>query len=378
VTRVGVNLAWLVPGVVGGSEEATLGALRAVGDGGHDVDLVVFGTGALAAAHPDLAERFEYHHVDTGGGPGGGKVRRVATETFGLPRSVRAARVDVVHHAGGVVPFGRWGTTTVAIHDTQPLDLPGNFHPVKRGYLRAMIPLAVRRAALVTAPSEFVRRRLVDRVGADPDRVRVVPWSVPPYSPVADAAVAEVRERRALHRPFVLYPAIAYPHKDHATLLDAIAGTDADLVLTGAPGPCDADIARRAAAPDLAGRVHVLGRVAAGELRTLFAAAAVVAVPSRYEGFGLPALEALAAGRPTVVADAGSLPEVVGDAAIVVPPGDVEAWAAALTTALDDDTVRARLVEAGPLAAASWDPPRTAAALVAVWTDATSRSPGHP
>jgi len=138
-------------------------------------------------------------------------------------------------------------------------------------------------------------------------------------------------------------------------------------VLTGAAGPLDAEVAERAAAPDLAGRVHVLGRVPAGDLAALLAEADAVAVPSRYEGFGLPALEALAAGRPTVVADAGSLPEVVDGAALVVDPDDVAGWSAALRIAVDDPTERARLVDAGLAVAASGTPERTATALIDVW-----------
>ncbi|HOT79955.1 MAG TPA: glycosyltransferase family 1 protein [Microthrixaceae bacterium] len=371
--RVGVNLAWLVPGVVGGSEEATTRALGAVGDlaVAAGIEVVVFGLPSLTDAHPALVERFEFHPV---GAAGGSKVRRVAAETVDLPRLVARAGVDMVHHAGGVIPLTARGRVTLAVHDTQPLDLPDNFSAVKRRYLGAMVPSSVRRADLITVPSRFVLGRLVDGLGADPDRIAVVPWSVPRVVAPAAGAGAEVRRRHGLgDRRFVLYPAIAYLHKNHAVLLDAVAamgrdgGAPVDLVLTGAAGPLDAEVAERAAAPDLAGRVHVLGRVPAGDLAVLLAEADAVAVPSRYEGFGLPALEALAAGRPTVVADAGSLPEVVDGAALVVDPDDVEGWAAALRIAVDDPAERARLVDAGLAVAASGTPERTATALIDVW-----------
>lgn len=371
--RVGVNLAWLVPGVVGGSEEATTRALAAVGDVADDagIEVVLFGLPCLADAHPTLVDRFEFQSVDVAGS---NKVRRVAAETVDLPRLVAAAGLDMVHHAGGVVPWRSAGRVTVAIHDTQPLDLPANFSFAKRRYLGVMIPRSVRRADVVTVPSQFVRSRLVERLAVDPGRIAIVPWSAPPASPVADGAGAAARVRHRLgDRRYVLYPAIAYRHKNHAVLLEAVAamgrdgGAPVDLVLTGAPGPLDAEIAARAAAADLAGRVHVLGRVPAGDLAALLSEAAAVAVPSRYEGFGLPALEALAAGRPTVVADAGSLPEVVDGGALVVGPDDVEGWAAALRSAVDDDAERARLVAAGLAVAASVTPERTATALIAVW-----------
>lgn len=370
--RVGINLAWLVPGVVGGSEEATLGAVRAL-DGAAaaaGLEIVLFALPALGVAHPDLASRFDVHELPVDGRH---KVRRVLAETSALPRAVAGAGVSLMHHAGGVVPFRAHGPVTLAVHDTQPLDLPGNFSAVKRRYLAAMIPRSVRRATAVTVPSEFVARRLVEDVGAPPDRLTVVPWSVAAPVRVDDATTAAVMDRYALPDRYVLYPAISYPHKNHAVLLDAMARLLADggepvhLVLTGAAGPGDAAVAARAAAPDLAGRVHVLGRVPRSDLTAILQEAAAVAVPSRYEGFGLPALEALAAGRPTVVSSAGSLPEVTAGAALVVDPDDTPGWAAALRTAIDDPAERARLVAAGPVVAASCTPERTATALIDVW-----------
>jgi len=141
-------------------------------------------------------------------------------------------------------------------------------------------------------------------------------------------------------------------------------------VLTGGPGPLDDEIAARSAQADLAGRVHRLGRIPRSALETLLAGAAAVAVPSRYEGFGLPAIEALRSGRPTVVANAGSLPEIVGDGALIVAPNDVAGWAAALEAVLSDADLRARLVVDGPAVAASFTPHRTAAGLIDVWTRA--------
>lgn len=369
--RVGINLAWLVPGVVGGSEEATVGAVRAVGaTASSGVELVLFVLPALAATYPDLSECFEVHTLDHAGS---GKAHRVLAETTELPRLVSGARLSLMHHGGGVVPLRSRGLTTLAVHDTQPLDLPGNFSVVKRRYLAAMIPRSVRFAAAVTVPSHFVESRLIDDVGADPERVAVVPWSVSAAPEISGTVRDAVRARYRLPDRFVLYPAIAYAHKNHAVLLDAMAalsrdgGPRVDLVLTGGPGPLDAEVAEMASSVDLAGRVHVLGRVPAADLAAILAQADVVAVPSRYEGFGLPALEAMAAARPVVVARAGSLPEVTNGAALVVDPDDVAGWAAAIRLAADDHDERTRLVAAGLAVAASCTPQRTATALIDVW-----------
>lgn len=377
--RVGVNLAWLVPGVVGGSEEATVGALLAVEDvaATRGIEVVLFGTEQLVLTHPALGERFEFHRLRLRSGKGA----RVAAETVVLPRLAGRVGVDLMHHAGGVVPLAAPGPVALAIHDTQPLDLPENFSAVKRRYMRLMVPRSVRRATVVTAPSQFVRSRLVDDLGTPSDKVAVVPWSVPAPRPIDPEAALRV-DALVGSTPFVLYPAIAYRHKNHAVLLDAVGRlrrdrVDVQLVLTGAAGPCDAEVALRSAAPDLAGGVRVLGRIPRQDLDALIAAASVVAVPSRYEGFGLPALEALAAGRPTIVSSAGSLPEVVGDGALVVDPDDISGWADALASLLDDDDRAGRLVEAGRHVAASWTPRRTASALVDAWTSGLERSSSH-
>lgn len=367
--RVAVNLVWLVPGVVGGSEEATLAALRAVAEApdAAGTEVVLFGTPRLFDAHPDLVDRFETRTV----GASTDRLRRVLAEATELPAAIGAIGAGLVHHAGGVLPFRSPRPACVAVHDIQPVDLPHNFSFAKRRWLGAMLPRTVRSANAITVPSAFVRDRLVERLGAPAERVSVVPWSVEPVAAVSDTDIVAARRRHGLDRRYVLYPAISYPHKNHAVLVDAVArlaGEPTDLVLTGRPGPLDDEIAARAAAAGLEGRFHQLGRVPGADLRALLAGAAAVAVPSRYEGFGLPALEAMSAGRPVVVADCGSLPEVTAGAAPVVDPDDVDGWVAALTTVLDDPDERARLVAAGSNVAASMTPQRTASALLDAWS----------
>jgi len=238
--RVAVNLAWLVPGVVGGSEEATLAALRAVADApdAAGTEVVLFGTPRLFDAHPDLVERFETHTVGTSTN----RLRRILAETTELPAAIEAVGVGLVHHAGGVLPLRSPRPACVAVHDIQPVDLPHNFSFAKRRWLGAMLPRTVRSAEAVTVPSGFVRDRVVERLGAPADRVSVVPWSVAPAARVSADEVAAARRRHGLDRRYVLYPAISYPHKNHRVLVDAVArlgGEPADLVLTGRPGPLD-------------------------------------------------------------------------------------------------------------------------------------------
>lgn len=378
MTRVLVNLLWLVPGVVGGSEESTTDALRAVADAldGQDasarIDLHLAVLLPFADAHPDLAARFPLHVLDQDGRD---KRRRVLAEQTWLPATTRAIGAEVVHHAGGVLPLRHPARSVLTVHDLQPLDMPANFRMSKRIYIRSMAGRSVRGADVLTAPSDFTRDRLVAVLGASPERIEVVPWWVAPHT-------APVAEPFPLppglgDDPYFLYPAITYPHKQHVVLLEAFAllarsHPEVRLVLTGGAASAEADVQARMRRADLDGRVLRTGRVPSEQLESLFAAATAVAVPSCYEGFGLPVLEAMVRGVPVIAAAAGSLPEVARSADLVAAD-DVDAWAAALGAVLSESPAdRAQRIAAGHARAARFTPERTATGLLRAYRRARS------
>ena len=366
--RVLVNLSWLVPGVVGGSEDSTTGALTAVLDNHPEVEMHLAVLRPFLSAHPDLAERCMCEVLDLSGT---GKVARVLAEQTWLARRTTELSPDLVHHAGGVVPLRHPGRSALTIHDLQPLDLPGNFSAAKRAYLRFMLERSAGAAELVCVPSEFTALRVVDLLEVPRDSIAVVPWTVG-SSPATIATAAPDSGH-----PLFLYPAITYPHKNHLVLLDAFSDLlraipGARLVLPGGVGPSEGEVQARIARSDLAGKVERPGRVERSVLEDLYREATAVVVPSRYEGFGLPALEAMARGVPVLVADAGALPEVVAHGAGVadtpVDPDDVTAWSEAMQAVARLDVDRRRLlVEVGISQAAEFEPSRTADALVAAW-----------
>lgn len=369
--RIGVNLTWLVPGVVGGSEEATTDLLRGLLALTDDtVDLHLFTLPAFAEAHPDLAS------VPASVAPvgGGSRVRRVIADNTWLRTAVAGASLDLVHHAGGVVPPLVRGPATLTIHDVQPLERTDGFSPLKRLYLRALLGRSARGARRVSVPTAAVRAAVVERLGADSDRVDVVPWSVrrPRASTVPERD--QIRRRLGVGERFLLYPAIAYPHKRHALLVDAWIrcrqnDPDLQLVLTGREGPCTGSIRSQAAAAGVDTDVRMLGRIRRTELDALYASATCLVFPSSYEGFGLPVTEALAAGCPVVAADLDAYDEWRG-AIRTVAGDDPSDWADAILDVTGDAVDRSTLVAKGLELVEFSTPERTARLQLATWRHA--------
>ena len=345
VVSVGVNLLWLRTGKVGGSENYAVRLLEAVPPDA-PVRLTLFVTRGFAKAHPSLAER----HEVVVSPPARGRPLRVLIENTWLARQCRRRDLAVIHHLGGTVPWAGTRPAMVTIHDLQPLDHPKRFSLIKRLYLRVMLPWSVRRAEVIVTVSEFCRSRLVERLKVDPQRVAVVPAPVDASSTASDMPLAAAVPDLA--SPFVLYPAVTYSHKNHEVLLRALArlashGMGVALVVSGGPGPLDAKLDHLADELGVGSRWHRLGRIPRAVLDGLYRQAVALVFPSKYEGYGLPVVEAMVRGCPVVAANAGSLPEVVGSGGRLVDPDDVDLWAGAIGELVGDPDARQELSEAG-------------------------------
>lgn len=355
---VGINLMWLVPGAVGGSEEAAMALLRQLAaDPPDDIEYTLFALPALSGEHPDVLSQFPVRYVPLEGRL---KPLRAAAENTWLAAETRRAGLDLVHHMGGVMPMLGRSRGVVTIHDLQRFDLPDNFSPTVRAYARRTVPWSARHAELVLTPSEFVRQTVIERFGVAEDRVRVTPWGVEP--PSAEVTVAQVQARYGLPRRWFVYPAMTWPHKNHLLLVRAFAAVaavehDVVLVLTGGVAGSESELRDEILRLGLRGRVRRTGRIPRRDVLAVVRGAVALTFPSRYEGFGLPVLEAMSVGTPVVAADATALPEVVGGAGRLVDPDDVDAWAEAMLTMLGDGDERQRLAAAGRdrVAELSWD-----------------------
>jgi glycosyltransferase involved in cell wall biosynthesis len=267
---------------------------------------------------------------------------------------------DVVHGTNFVVPPTRRAARVVTVHDLTGVRFPEMCDPSTR-----MFPAIVRRAvaegAWVHTPSQFVADEVVAVFGAAPERVRVVYHGIPGHDPpVVPPPVGEppvgappgVFLLPEGGRRYVLALGTVEPRKDLPGLVrafDRLAGdhTDVALVLAGSPGWGDGALEEAVAASPHRHRITRLGYVDDHRRSEILAGATVLAYPSVYEGFGFPPLEAMAVGVPVVATAVGAIPEVVGDGALLVPPGDGDALAGALTEVLDDETVRDALIKRG-------------------------------
>jgi glycosyltransferase involved in cell wall biosynthesis len=369
--RIGVNLLWLVPGVVGGSEEYTVRLLASYARvQRRGPELVLFVNGSLRAAHPGLTAAYRTIEAPIGGSH---KSLRVAAEATWLGRQARAEGIDLMHHMGGNMlrtnPPGM-----VTLHDLQPFAHPSHFSPLKRGYLERTVPTALQRAVLVVVLSQHTRHDVVERIGVPADRILLVPPGLDRLDQAHDPAeAARVRWTYDLDsRPFFIYPGITYAHKNHETLARAfarLAATHPEPLLALSGGVAEAEGSLRATIDDLgiADRVRRLGRIPRRDLDILMAEATALTFPSTYEGFGIPVLEAMSRRCPVIVSTATALPEIAGGAGLFVAPDDVEGWAAAMAGLLDDPAERARLAELGYQRAADFSWERSTDALWAAY-----------
>jgi glycosyltransferase involved in cell wall biosynthesis len=256
--------------------------------------------------------------------------------SWGLPRLLQRLRPDLAHFLYAM-PRGFKGRAVVTVHDLSFELVPEVMGRRDRLLFRTQVPRSVRRADRVLTGSEWTKRDLVERYGLPEERIVVTPYGVDP----AFRPDGPKREGK-----YLLFVGAIQPRKDPVAAVEALALGNGDLrlVLVG-PEKRGGDRVREAVRRlGLEQRVDLVGHVERDELAALYRGAACLVFPSRYEGFGLPVVEAMASGTPVVAARAGALPEVAGDAAVLVEGGDSEALAEGIALALAD---RDRLARAG-------------------------------
>ena len=316
--HVGISLLTLAPGDLGGSETYARKLVQTLGSH-HEHEYTVFvparssdaagGLPVVEVREPPVARR------------GPSRIPAMALAAWrSRELSSKLATLDAIHYVLTVPVPRSSAPTVVTLHDVQHRDLPEFFGPAHRSFRRVAYDRAARAADAVIVTSEFVRARALGALGLDPTRMHVVPHAI-------DHDVFRPGDEE--REPFLLYPARPWPHKNHARLFQAFASLRETrpklrLVLTGG------GLERLDPLPP---GVERWGVVSQERLASLYRRAACLVFPSLYEGFGLPPLEAMASGCPVAASNAGAIPEVCGDAAVLFDPTDPEAIAAAILDA---------------------------------------------
>jgi glycosyltransferase involved in cell wall biosynthesis len=281
-----------------------------------------------------------------------GRVLGQAWEQLALPLAARRRGAQLILSCANLAPLA-WPGNVLVLHDAAALREPAAFSAAYRRWHGAAELGAARRARAVITVSDFSRRELETLAGLDPATIHVIPGGVDArFGPDADPAPA--RARLGLSAPYVLTVATADARKNLAALAPVAAAlAQRGLELVWAGDTRDYFAAAGTAAPGL----RALGYVDDALLPGLYRGAAAFVLPSRYEGFGLTCLEAMASATPVVAADRAALPQTCGDGALLVDPDDARALTAAVLTAATDGPTAARLRAAGPPRAArfSWE-----------------------
>ena len=272
---------------------------------------------------------------------------------------------DLVHGTNFVVPPSSRARRLVSVWDLTALHRPDLCTPTSRMY-PLLVSRAVDSGAWVHTASRHVAGEVATHFGVDPDRIKIVPPGIPASVPTRS---------RGGGPPYVLALGRTEPRKDLPTLIrsfDLLADDlpELELCIAGPPGWAEDQVRRAAGESPFAARIRRVGWV--DDAGALLAGASAFAYPSLYEGFGIPPLEAMACGVPVVATAVGSIPETVGPAAELVPPGDPVSLAGALRRVLEDGTRRAELVRAGLDRARAYSWPAAADAMERAYRDVLS------
>ncbi len=274
-------------------------------------------------------------------------------ESAALRAELLGKRLALLHSPDFIPPFGGRFRSIITIHDLNFIHFPQFLTPASARYY-GQIHRAVRRADHILTDSHWTRQDVITALGVSPERVTTVHLAANPvYRPITDhQEVRRTVSGYGLPSDFIIFVGTLEPRKNVSTLLKAFhrlreQGYKLHLAIVGRKGWLYEDIFSTLTQLKLADYVHFLENTPNEDLARLYNAAQCLALPSYYEGFGLPPLEAMACGTPVVVSNRASLPEVVGDAGLLIDPDRPEELSAALVRVLDDGELRATLHRRG-------------------------------
>ena len=295
-----------------------------------------------------------------------------------LPMLLRRSRVDLLHAPAFLAPIACSCPKVVTVHDVSYLLYPSHFAGRWVAYMKSVMPATLRSAAAIICGSENSKRDIVNAYALSPDKVRVIPYGVDHNKFTPDVRIDHAWARSVgIHKDYVLHVGLFSERKNIPLLLRAVARLRAagkfesyQLVLAGSEvsgivGP--QEIHQTIQDFDLHDIVVLTGHVPNDKLPGLYRQARLLAMPSRYEGFGFPVLESMATGTPVVASNTSSLPEIAGNAAILFPTEDEQALASAMDDVLTNRTLAEELRSKGLARAHEYTWQRAANETVAVY-----------
>lgn len=346
--RIGINLLYLIPTVVGGMEIYAASLLRALYALDTHNEYVVYVNQESTDFRPVEGKRWRYSQFSFSAQS---RAKRYFWEQTVLPRQVAEDKVDVLHSLGYVGPIFATCRHVVTIPDLNYRTMKDTMSFSKRHALRFFSERSARRAEHVITLSEFSRQEILRNLKLDSERVTVTHLAGKEHlSPIAAPELTRIRDMYGLDAPYLVAFGGRAIHKNIPRLLEAfamIAGQiDHKLVLIGTV-PSNVSLPDDAIALGIDGRILTTGYVPDEHVPPLLAGADLYVLPSTYEGFGIPVLEAQEVGVPVVCSHAGSLPEIGGSGALYFDPLSVNEIADSLVKGLCDTVVRRELVANG-------------------------------
>ncbi len=299
---------------------------------------------------------------------------RILWEQLVQPFALRHAEADILHALAFVAPIATPCPVVVTVYDLSFLRFPYAFRPFNRWYLSRFTAYSVKRAQTVIAISKSTQQDIIKLLGKPADQVQTIYCGVDPeFQPLPAAQVAAFKAKHGLPDTFLLFLGTLEPRKNVDGLIRAYAdwrkrdSSAPPLIIAGGKGWYYQQIFALVESLNLTDQIHFPGYVPAAELPLWYNAATLFVYPSHFEGFGLPVLEAMACGTPVITSNNSSLPEVAGEAALLVDPTDSLALTEAFVRLMRQPDLRDSMRERGLIQAAQFRWDKTAQETVAVY-----------
>lgn len=348
--RIGLNLLFMIPGEVGGTETYAVSLIHALAKLDSENEYFLFTNRETKNSAFQIGGNFTLVQCPI---RAVNRAARFLWEQLVLPSQARGHQLDVLHSLGYIAPLSMSVKSVVTIPDLNYRAIPQSFTPFTRAVQKFFVENSARWVDRVISISDSTRNDLIRYLQINPENIRTIYLAPKEYANRQPVSWDELILKHRINRPYVFVLNSKSPHKNIARLVESFLRANHTLehayqLIIGGHMPESKNPANAiATVVEESSDIRVTGYLSDSEMAELMAHASVFAFPSLYEGFGLPALEAMAAGVPVISSNRASLPEVCGEAALYFDPLYVDAITASLVQVLSDAGVRERLITAG-------------------------------